>query len=178
MPFPKFIGDASGIPDQVHNKTVVRSSWISNTAAAVMISKNSKQPDLAKEFLKLAYSEEMNADFNYRSGVTVPLKYDMTKEQLERITPFQRNIFELVQSPYVEVVDAVTRSEYIMKEPDVLKVMSTFAMAKSETENNPQNYYNNPIYQFKNNVTIEKYWQGIQWANPVKNWDNMPWIKK
>ncbi|MBE5736997.1 MAG: extracellular solute-binding protein [Clostridiales bacterium] len=174
MPFPKFINDASGIPDQVHNKTVMRSSWVSNMAAAVMISKNSAQPELAKKFLKLAYSEEMNGDFTLNSGVTVPMEYTMTKEQLSKITPFQKNIFELVQSPYVEVVEAVTRSEYMLSEPDVVKTISTFAMATSETTST---YINAPIEKFKENMSVETYWQGIQWANPAKNWANMPWMK-
>ena len=175
MPFPKFINDASGIPDQVHDKTVMRSAWVSSMAAAVMISKNSKQPELAKEFLKLAYSEEMNADFTLNSGVTVPMKYTMSPNQLEEITPFQKNIFELVQSPYVEVVDAITRSEYILKAPDVVKTISTFAMAKDATTSV---YTNNPIERFKvSNTSVAKYWQGIKYANPSKNWANMPWMK-
>ena len=174
MPFPKFINDVSGIPDQVHDKTVMRSSWISSMAAAVMISKNTKYPEIAKEFLKFAYSEQMNADFTLNSGVTVPMEYNMTPEQLAEITPFQRNIFELIQSPYIETVEGVTRSEYIMAEPDAIKTITTFAMAGSATTGT---YVNAPIEKFKSNTSLADYWQGIKWANPSKNWNNMPWMK-
>lgn len=174
MPFPKFIGDASGVPDQVHDKTVLRGGWVSNMGAAVMISKNSKQPELAKEFLKLAYSEEMNGDFTVNSGVTVPMKYTMTPAQLEKITPFQKNIFELVQSPYVEVVTGLTRSEYMLAEPDVVKTIGNFNMASSATTSV---YVNAPILKFRENMSVADYWQGIKWANPSKNWANMPWMR-
>ena len=176
MPFPKFIDDASGIPDQVHDKTVMRAGWISNMSAAVMISKNSEQPALAKEFLKLAYSEEMNGQFTVDSGVTVPLKYTMNQDQLSKITPFQKNIFELVQSPYVEVLSGVTRSEYMLSEPDVVKNISTFAMTTSQSSSI---YVNAPIEKFKANMTVDTYWQGIQYVKGhiENNWSNMAWMR-
>lgn len=175
MPFPKFIGTA-GIPDQTHDKTVLRGGWISSSAGAVMISKNTDQLELAKKFLKFAYSEEMNADFTYNSGVTVPMDYEMSSEQLAKITPFQRNIFELMQSPYVEVVSGASRSQYILREPDVIKNIASFSMLETDVATAVKAA---PMDMFRQNqgLTVAKYWEGVKRANPQKNWANMPWMK-
>ena len=173
MPFPKFTG-SSTIPAQVNQKSTLRAGWISASASGVMISKNSDQKDLAKKFLKFAYSEAMCSEFTMHSGVTMPFKYEMTQAQKDNITYFQTNIFNLTQSPYVDTVNGLTRSEYIMRASDVVGNITTFKQGTGTTASNA------PFSSFRENgmsLTMDEYWAAVELANTY-DWNSMPWMAK
>lgn len=174
MPFPKFIGSAD-IPDQVNTKISVKGGGIGSSTAAVLISKNSKHLDIAKSFLKLAYSDEMNEQFNIASGVSKPFSYKMSEENLKLITPYQANVYEISQSENVESVSGLTRSKYAINGATIVEDIATFSILDSKNIEK-----GDPFIVFKESaaMTVKSYMEGVAKNNTQEKWNSAPWGSK
>ncbi len=168
FPFPRFIG-TEGVPDQVNEKTVLRAGVISNAGSAVLISKNSKNLELAKKFLKFAYSDEMNAQFTIATGVTKPMEYPMNNEQLALLTPYQRSVFELAQNDEVEIVSGLSNSSYLVNGTTTIKALSSFTMVNSLNIEK-----GDPFTEFKYDsaLSVKDYMEGVEKKNSQATWQN------
>ncbi len=109
FPFPKFKG-SSDIPDQTNDKTTFGGQIGVQTGVA-FINKNTKQAELAKEFLKFAYSDAMNASFTKITGVSRAMDYELSASDLKALTPFCRSLWEITHggNSDVERVETLTR---------------------------------------------------------------------
>lgn len=159
MPFPQFIG-STDVPDQVNTKSVIASGAVENQCPTVAISKNSKHLDLAKDILKFAYSDEMNADFTMQSGVMRPFAYSMTDGQLNNLSYFQKNMWDIAHSEYVEKVCGYNRTDCIVESKSFIESICKFDSVIEIIGSNKQT---NPLETFSiyPNITVDDYFAGI-----------------
>lgn len=171
LPFPKFLG-VDGVPDQVNENVTLSTSTVKSKVPAVLISKGTKNPDIAKKFLQFAYSEAMNAQFTADTGVAKPFAYDMSEQQLNALTYYQRNVYELTQNPSVELVSGLSRSEYMINGATIVESIAGFKWGNR----------NDPILEFQTDksITVQAYMNGARnnEAHSVANWNNGSWMKK
>lgn len=156
MPFPQFIG-STDVPDQVNTKSVIASGAVANQCPTVAINKNSKHLELAKDVLKFAYSDEMNADFTMQSGVMRPFEYSMTDEQLSTLSYFQKNMWDIAHSENVEKVCGYNRTDCIVVSSSFIESICKFDSYIGNTK------YTNPLEAFSinTNLTVDDYFAGI-----------------
>ncbi len=109
FPCPKFIG-SSDIPDQVNMNTTFVSGVIEDQTNVVVVNKASDVLEEAKDVLKFAYSDAMNADFTMNTGMCRPFDYTMTKDQLKGLTNYQRSVWEATHQPNVERIAGANRT--------------------------------------------------------------------
>lgn len=111
FPFPKFIG-SSDIPDQTNTMTTLGDD-VGNTTAVAFINSHSDKIDLAKDFLKFCFSDEMNALFTQTSGVGRQYRYTLTDDQKDSLTPYQLSLWNLLQgdTSTIESVSGRSNSE-------------------------------------------------------------------
>ena len=167
MPFPRFIG-TTGIPNQVNEKVTFMGGDIGNGCSAIAINKNTKVMDIAKDFVKFAYSDEMNVDFNIESGVSRPINYDIPESAMERLTYYQKNVYEISQNENLYIVNGGTRSSYAVQEPEFLASISGFkALSPSNVS------WSNPLRQFiqDSTLTAEAFMTGVQKLITKDQWD-------
>lgn len=82
-------------------------SWTGGACTIVnekTVGNNADLQELVKLWLQYQYSTEGLKCFSRYSGATLPFDYDMSDAELEELTPFARNMFELRRDPRVEVV--------------------------------------------------------------------------
>lgn len=180
FPFPKFKG-TDGIPDQDNKMTTLGSNISTNNAAGFINAYHTEeQIALGKDFLKFCFSNEMNAEFTRRTGITRPYKYTMTEDQLEDLTSYARSVYEFNQSEYVEKVSACSMLDVYYYKEEFLTEAFTFGTIV-DTELNTKDLY--PMHAFLvgvgNNarkIGFEEYWEGIDryvnesiWAKEMKD---------
>ena len=107
FPWPKFIG-SEDIPDQVHTETTLGGK-VSCSSAVCVVNKISKNVDLAKDFVKFAYSDEGNAIFTTSTGVLRPFDYTLTNEQYNSLTYYQRTVYDLTREESTKKANGGTR---------------------------------------------------------------------
>ncbi len=167
MPFPKFTEGNGFVNASVNlDKITLRSGGVGEEAAAVLINKKSKHKEAAKDFLRFAYSDKMNIAFTVDSGVTKPIQYAMTQEELQNITPFQRNIYQLTQNDNVEIVSGAIRSKYMIKDPTGVSSMVSFdSMIGNSKKSKVLSTFRNA-----NSPTAQEYWNGVLAMNYENTW--------
>lgn len=179
MPIPKFSGSEDdpfegAIPKQVNYESSTLNfgtAKVTNYASGVFINKKSSRKELAKEFLKFAYSDEMNVDFNVVSGLPKPFDYVIPEDKLSEITYYQRQVYELLHNSSINKVSAVTRGKYILTQKDLITGLTSF------TSGTGTNKKTNVFSAFKDNasLTLERYWNGISELNYKDTWEKVNW---
>lgn len=104
MPFPCFIGseETDGIKDQTNRKTVLTDS-IGSSGSGIFINKNTKNLDLAKEFLRYFLSDEGRGIFTGTTGVLHPYRKDISTEQFSKLTTFAQDALTYFNSENSEI---------------------------------------------------------------------------
>ncbi|MBQ3492677.1 MAG: hypothetical protein IJA88_01065 [Clostridia bacterium] len=176
MPFPRFVGE--GLPDGVipqwNEKVSIRGGDIGDSCSMVGVSKKSSCIDMAKDFVKFAYSEAMCANFNVASGCGRPLQYSMSPEQLNQITYYQKQVYEIAQlskdpNSNVEVVSGQNRGIYISTDPNFVEDIASFHTYKTGTTTK----VTSPLDHFATAgaMTAEEYFAGIKRLVTKNLWD-------
>ncbi len=164
MPFPKMIKNGVVNASANVHQTTLRSGDVGVTTSALVLNKKSEKKTLAKEFIKFAYSNEMNVDFTIQTGVTKSMSYAIGESDLQKITPFQRNIYQLTQNDNVVNVSGSTRNQYIVKEPTLIQEITGFT---SKMDSKVSNVFST----FKEDgVSAAEYWQGVLDRNFEEDW--------
>ena len=65
---------------------------------------NRAKEKVAELWLQYQYSSEGLKCFSRHSGATLPLEYELTDTELQKLTPFARNLFSLRRDPRVQTV--------------------------------------------------------------------------
>ena len=167
MPFPRFKG-TNGIPDQLNTRATFSNGGVSADQALLVVNKFSENLDLAKDFVKFAYSDAMNADFNKEAGVSRPFYYDLDETQLSELTYFQQQIYAISQNKDVKLVSCLNRSEYSLREPDLIDNISRFiGKTSSGTMTNPFLEYQND-----ESLTAVKYMESVRDLVKKEIWED------
>lgn len=101
LPIPRFVG-TPGVTDSINTRHVLAMTTAANSA--IVVSKNAKQLDLAKEFVKFLHSRRGLALMSQQSSVLRPFSYSLTKDELGESTKYFQNIYEMWKSDDVDVV--------------------------------------------------------------------------
>ena len=171
LPFPKFTESTEFVPKQVNTKITLKSNSVRRYVNGVLVNKKSDQKDLAKLFLKFAYSEEMNADFNINSGLTRPMTYTMKPEQLQQLTPYQRSIYELTQNENVEIVTSSCEKAVMRTQMSLIADINSF---KSKMGTSEKTLVFSAFYT-DNKITKESYWSGMLNSDVKSRWLAVNW---
>jgi len=178
MPFPRFVGEGvpTGIAPQWNSKLSIRGGDIGSSCSMVGVNKKSKCVDMAKDLVKFSYSREMCADFNAASGCSRALEYDMEKEQLEAMTYYQRQVYEIAQlskdpNSNVEIVSGQNRGKYITADPNFVGDIASFTTLKkgsnSLTVSDPFGHFTET-----GSYTAEEYFSRIKEYITKAKWDS------
>ena len=101
MPAFKFVSgtagkvDEDGIPDQdpdTLNQFVVNPS-VGTDCSLAFVNKHTQVPDIAKDFMKFAFSNDMNAQFTSITGVMRNFKYEMSPAQIANMTKYASDVY-------------------------------------------------------------------------------------
>ena len=143
FPWPKFIG-SSDIPDQVNTKTTMMGGTVDNRVNVCAVNKVSPNVELAKDFVKYAYSDEGNALFTVNSGVLRPFDYELTPQELSELTYYQRSVYTIAREQTTEKVSGYTRKGLMYLAADYISGVCTFAAKTQQNESytDPFNTYN------------------------------------
>ena len=143
FPWPKFIGSAD-IPDQVNTKTTLLGGNVDNRVNVCAVNKISPNLEIAKDFVKYAYSDEGNASFTINSGVLRPFDYELTPEQQNGLTHYQKSVYTLSREEATEKMSGYTRTGLMYTAADYISGVCTFAARteKNELHTNPFNTFN------------------------------------
>lgn len=76
--------------------------YCSSAGVAVLINANTKQLDLAKDFLKFTLTEHAMSTFTKHVGIARPYQYDLEEGVYESLTPFGRNFWDIVSTDMSE----------------------------------------------------------------------------
>ena len=158
----------AGIPDQVNDKVTYLGGDVGNGCSAIAINKNCEVMDIAKDFVKFAYSNEMNVDFNIESGVSRPIKYDIPAESMNRLTHYQKYVYEISQNENIYIVNGGTRSKYAVQDPGFLAEITGFRATS------PSNVsWSNPLRQFiqEPTLTADMFMTGVKKLITKEQWD-------
>lgn len=96
MPFPKASEDKIG-----EKRTLVS---INDSIAFVNRRSSGVRLTLAKKFLQFCHTDESMQDFTLSTSVTKPFAYEMTGEQLSKLTNFGREMYRLKSDENVGIV--------------------------------------------------------------------------
>lgn len=176
MPTPKFEGDDFVARQVDYESSVLTfgSAKVSQYGSGVFINKKSEKKDIAKLFLKYAYSDAMNADFTVSSGIPKPFEYELTSEQTAKLTSYQRNVFTLTQNPSVVKVSNINRNKYILTQNTMIKELGGFA---SGTGSNKKTNVFTAFYDTDASGVMTKldYWNGIKSIDYKTTWQKVGW---
>ncbi len=148
FPWPKFIG-SDDIPDQVNMSTTLMGGKVDNRANVCAVNKASPNVELAKDFVKYAYSDEGNASFTVNSGVLRPFDYELTPEQLNELTHYQRSVYTLAREETTEKVSGYTRTGLMYTAADYISGVCTFAAKSTKNE-----LYTDPFNTFNTTTSV------------------------
>ena len=90
MPIPRFIG-TEGVPDQENNELIVNATC----SAYAFINAHTKHVDVAKEFFKFAYSNEMLSKAAGLTGLNRGVNYVLTDEDKANLSYYQMQATEI-----------------------------------------------------------------------------------
>lgn len=177
MPFPRMVGEGvpEGVPQQWNEKVSIRGGDVGSSCSMVAISKKSKNIEMAKDFVKFAYSEAMCADFNIESGTSRPIEYEMSATELSKMTYYQQQIYQIAQlskdpNSNVEVISGQNRSNYIKTDLEFINKISTFVSRRENVSaeiSNPFEHFASP-----GAMTAEEYFDNVGLIVTKALWDN------
>ncbi len=175
MPFPKWIKGDADVPATTNKDTAtLRSGAISTSTSVVVVNKNSKKKELAKEFVKFAYSDEMLAIFSVESGMSTCVKYNLSEDDYLKMTPYQRNLVKYTNNSNVHGVIGATRSTIIVKNNDLVKNMFTFRGKFGEEEKNViLSIMKEKDKDGKFVTGYKEYWAAIEKMDYMTAWKNL-----
>ncbi|MBQ4269711.1 MAG: extracellular solute-binding protein [Clostridia bacterium] len=153
FPWPKFLG-SSDIPDQVNLQTTLMGGTVEPRTNVCAINKISPNLEIAKDFVKFAYSDEGNASFTTSCGVLRPFDYELTTEQLNSLTYYQQSLYKLSRETTTAKVSGYARTGLIYTSADYISGCCKFA-AKNELNETFSDPFN--TFATKSNMTAEKY---------------------
>lgn len=130
FPFPKFIGSQAtdGIPDQTNTMTTLGDD-VGNGCAVAFVNDYSDVKEEAKKFLKFCFSPDMNAIFTQVTGLMRAFDYDMSKSQLDMLTPYQLSLWNMVHDENGKIDRASGRSRSNLYYYEMAYVKDAFAFA-------------------------------------------------
>lgn len=177
MPFPRMVGEGvpEGVPQQWNEKVSIRGGDVGSSCSMVAISKKSKNIEMAKDFVKFAYSEAMCADFNIESGTARPIEYEMSATELSKMTYYQQQVHHISQlskdpNSNVEIVSGQNRSKYITTDLEFINKISTFVSRRENVSaeiSNPFEHFASP-----GAMTAEEYFNNVELIVTKALWDN------
>lgn len=163
LPFPKFIG-TEGIANQTNTQTVLCSGGGDSTTGACVISKNSDQIALAKDFVKFTHSDENLALFTATTGMRRQFEYDLGEYE-DELSPYAKEIMMLASDPNVAKVGGKNRNSL---RSDNRTYFSDWVLGAKLSLGT----VGDPLITFINNsnLSVNDYWNGIKTIYNATTW--------
>ncbi len=163
--------DEDGIPDQEEStlNEFVNGSGVSTDCSMAFINKSTKVEEIAKLFLKFAYSSEMNANFTSITGVMRDFDYEMSSEQIDNMTKYSAdNYYYCTSSTSKRIISS--------RNPILANNYSFFSNGWGSfiTWHNdnrlvvPQTAFYNKA---QNAITAEEYFEGMAYYYTQQKWE-------
>ena len=160
MPTPYRNADGTAISGTLYS---------ANPNAIIAISNFSQKKDLAKRFLLFLHSDEAMRIFTRVTGVPRAYKYDMTEEDLGKMSYFARSVWDLYSNEDTQVAyEAFFTTDLRANNTAYFK---EWAWGCTTVES--QKLYRYPIMAFRDDpsLTVEQYQAGM--VNRYSNWDTI-----
>ena len=130
---------------------------------AVGINANTKQADLAKDFLKFTLTEHAMSTFTKNMGITRPYDYDLEDGVYEQLSYFGKNFWDMVNNPNSKIY-------YQTKSHEFKKTETTFfgeyewAWGSVLDTGKGSTTYTDPFQVFydNNSITVADYINGMK----------------
>lgn len=171
MPFPKWIHGDSDVPATTQkDSTTVRCGAITTSSSVVVVNKNSKHKDLAKEFIKFAYSNEMQSMFAAETGMSPAISSVISDADYAKMTPYQRNLAKYMSKSNVTAASGTSRSTILVQNKDLVSNIFLFRARFGEEEKSAilSIMREKDGNGFK--VGFEEYWAAIQNMDYQTKW--------
>lgn len=132
--------------------------YCTSGSIAVAINKNTKQADLAKDFLKFTLTEHAMSMFTKYIGLSRPYDYDLEEGVYESLTPFGRNFWDLVTNENSKIYYATKSHPF----KQVTTFFGTYEWSWGTKINDTT--YVDPYTLFLNNksITVADYLAGMK----------------
>lgn len=88
------------LPKATENEIGQPATYSDNLYSFAFINGNIKAEklELAKAFFRLCFSEKENVEFNINTGCPRPMEYTMTTDDMAKLSPFCKDIYEIAQN--------------------------------------------------------------------------------
>ena len=147
MPFPK--ADASRLGEATYYNTQKTMGFINAKCTG-------KKLELAKAFLKFAYSEEKLQEFTVLTRTPISLNYTLTPEQYETLNHFGKSVWDIHSGKMGKVVHQISTNPAMQKNLLALRFDNSFnSKVGDTTQNVPADCFR------KNSCSALEYYQGI-----------------
>ena len=129
------------------------------TVVNANVKENPVKENLVKLWLQYQYSLKPLKTFTICSGSVLPFRYEMSDEDLEKLTPFARDIWELRRSDEIEIVydSPMKKSSEVRNASISLKFNTTI----NKMDYTSVLFYNCQTLLAKNKLTVEDYIAGM-----------------
>ena len=131
-------------------------TYLSKSQSFGMVSSNTKQVKLAKEFMKFIHSDKMLSKFTADTSITRPLNYQVTEEDQEKLSTYAKSLIYL--KGHSNIVYPYSSLPKEVNNPSLFK--HYYFAWKATVDGEP---YNHPWDYFRNvgSGTVKKYFDGV-----------------
>ena len=143
---------------------------ISSTGSSmVCINSNTKQPELAKEFLRFVHSEESLRTFTRVTGSVRPYEYSLTEEDRNQMTYFGNMMFDIYHDEKTQISYTGLYSDSVFIDEPVY--LSYVNWSWGATINGTST--TDPFYEFSqdSSLTVSKYLEGMRTRYSKTSWE-------
>ena len=134
---------------------------ISSTGSSfVCINSNTKQAELAKEFLRFVHSDEALRTFTRITGSVRPYEYELTKDDREAMTHFGNMMFDIYHDEKTQISYTGLYSDNVFIDEPVYLSYVNWSWGATINGSNTTD----PFYEFSqdSSLTVKQYIQGMQ----------------
>ena len=131
-------------------------TYLSKSQSFGVVSSNTKQVKLAKEFMKFLHSDKMLSKFTADTSITRPLNYEVSEEDQSKLSNYAKSLIYL--KGHSDIVYPYSSLPIEVNNPSLFK--HYYFAWKATVDGEP---YNHPWDYFRNvrSGTIKKYFDGI-----------------
>ena len=143
---------------------------ISSTGSSmVCINANTKQPELAKDFLRFVHSEEALRTFTRVTSSVRPYEYTLTQEDRDEMTYFGNMMFDIYHDEKTQISYTGLYSDNVFIDEPVYLSYVNWSWGATINGSNTTD----PFYEFSQNssLTVKQYIQGMQSRYSKSSWE-------